>query len=360
MEQEILPAYLKETENLLTETFGSGLINTTWKITDKNQSYILQRINLDVFKHPEWIASNLKEIAAYLKTHHPDYLFVEPVKTLNNEDLAISSEAGCFRLLPFIKDSHSIDVVTEPSQAYEAARQFGRFTALLEGMDLSKLNTTIPDFHNLGLRYDQFRKAVADGMPARIKNATAEITYLQEQSGIATTYQNICHNPEFHLRVTHHDTKISNVLLDPSNKGLCVIDLDTVMAGYFISDVGDMLRTYLSPASEEETNLDRIQIRTDIFEAIVRGYLSEMNAILTSEEKQAFIYAGKFMIYMQAIRFLTDYLNGDTYYGARYPEHNLSRTQNQIRLLQELERKEPELTEILNRYINHQDQTTSI
>lgn len=360
MEQQILPAYLKETSNLLTETFGSGLINTTWKVTDKNRAYILQRINQDVFKHPEWIASNLRQIAGYLKTHHPDYLFAEPIKTLDNQDLAISEEAGYFRLLPFIKDSHSIDVVTEPSQAYEAAKQFGRFTALLEGMKMDELHLTIPDFHNLTLRYQQFEQAVASGLPDRIRNAEPEIAYLQGKSGIVTTYQAICNNPAFRLRVTHHDTKISNVLLDASNKGLCVIDLDTVMAGYFISDVGDMLRTYLSPASEEETVLEKISIRTDIFEAIVKGYLAEMNFILSQEEKEAFIYAGKFMIYMQAIRFLSDYLVGDTYYGARYPEHNLHRARNQIRLLQELEAKEPELTEILNRYIHHSDQTKSI
>jgi Ser/Thr protein kinase RdoA (MazF antagonist) len=360
MEQQILPAYLKETANLSTETFGSGLINTTWKVTDKNRSYILQRINQDVFKHPEWIASNLRQIASYLKVHHPDYLFVEPFKTLDNQDLAISKEAGYFRLLPFIKDSHSIDVVTEPSQAYEAAKQFGRFTALLEGMKLDELHTTIADFHNLTLRFRQFEEAIATGIPDRIQKARPEIDYLKKKSEIVTIYQDICNNPSFHLRVTHHDTKISNVLLDASNKGICVIDLDTVMAGYFISDVGDMLRTYLSPASEEETDLEKIRIRTDIFEAIVKGYLSEMNAILSADEKKAFIYAGKFMIYMQAIRFLSDYLNGDTYYGARYAEHNLQRTRNQIRLLLELEAKEPELIEILNRYIFHQDQTPSI
>ncbi|KYP13432.1 aminoglycoside phosphotransferase family protein [Flavihumibacter sp. CACIAM 22H1] len=353
MEQKILPAYLRETTNLTTETFGSGLINSTWKVTDQSGTYILQRINKDVFKNPELIAYNVREIASYLKAHHPDYLFVEPIKTLDNQELVVSEDNGYYRLMPFIKHSHSIDVVSEPSQAYEAARQFGRFTALLEGMNTDLLHTTIPDFHNLSLRYRQFETAVQSGDAARIQTAAPEIAYLQEQSGIVSAYADICANPDFHQRVTHHDTKISNVLLDKNNKGLCVIDLDTVMAGYFISDVGDMLRTYLSPASEEETDLSKISIRTAIFEAIVNGYLSEMNPILTHAEKKAFIYAGKFMIYMQAIRFLTDYLNLDRYYGCRYPEHNLRRTQNQIRLLQELEKKEPELTEILNRYINN-------
>ncbi len=358
MEQQILPAFLKETENLVTENFGSGLINTTWKVTDKNRSYILQKINQDVFKHPEHIAANVREIAAYLKQHHPEYLFVEPVKTLDNQDLVISSEAGFFRMMPFIRDSHSIDVVSTPSQAYEASRQFGRFTALLEGMDLSKLHVTIPDFHNLGLRYAQFEQAIIKGIPERIATSAEEIEFLHAQKGIVDTYEAIRRNPSFKLRVTHHDTKISNVLLDDQNQGLCVIDLDTVMPGYFISDIGDMLRTYLSPASEEETNLNLVTIRTDIFEAIVKGYLEEMNPILTPQEKKAFIYGGEFMIYMQAIRFLADYLVGDTYYGSRYLHHNLRRAQNQIRLLQELQANKKELTDILNQY-NHHDLNTA-
>lgn len=351
MELDILPAYLDLKTQPVTEAFGSGLINTTWKIKHESGQYILQRINQDVFKEPGIIASNITAIANYLKKNSPDYLFVEHIKTLDNEDLVYSKDGGYFRLMPFIKDSHSVDVVSEPSQAYEAARQFGRFTALLEGMDLRDLQNTIPDFHNLELRYEQFQDAIENGNPDRIKIAADTIQYLQSKAGIVAEYNRICQDPAFCQRVTHHDTKISNVLLDHHNKGLCVIDLDTVMAGYFISDVGDMLRTYLSPASEEETDLNKISIRTDIFEAIVKGYLAEMNAILTEAEKKAFIYGGKFMIYMQAIRFVSDYLNNDRYYGARYEEHNLRRAQNQSRLLQELENKEDTLTDILNRYI---------
>jgi Ser/Thr protein kinase RdoA (MazF antagonist) len=351
MELEILPAYLDLKTKPVTEAFGSGLINSTWKVEHESGHYILQRINQAVFKQPEKIAANVRAIASYLKHKSPDYFFVEPIKTRDNQELAQSRDGGYFRLMPFVENSHSIDVVSEPSQAYEAARQFGRFTALLEGMDIGQLQTTIPDFHNLQLRYDQFLDAVQHGNPERIKNASAEIEYLQSKSDIVKEYNRICQDKEFKLRVTHHDTKISNVLLDPNNKGLCVIDLDTVMAGYFISDVGDMMRTYLSPASEEERDLDKVYIRTDIFEAIVKGYLAEMGPILTVAEKKDFIYSGKFMIYMQAIRFLADYLNNDRYYGAKYETHNLCRAQNQIRLLQELEKKETELTEILNRYI---------
>jgi thiamine kinase-like enzyme len=135
--------------------------------------------------------------------------------------------------------------------------------------------------------------------------------------------------------VIHHDTKISNVLFDDEQNGLCVIDLDTVMPGYYLSDVGDMLRTYLSPANEEETNLFKVYIREDIFSAIYRGYMSEMGDVLSEAEKRNFIFSGKMMIYMQAIRFLADFLNNDVYYGAKYPGHNLTRAKNQFKLLKE-------------------------
>jgi len=139
-------------------------------------------------------------------------------------------------------------------------------------------------------------------------------------------------NNAFKRRVTHHDTKISNVLFDSLNKSSCVIDLDTVMPGYFISDVGDMIRTYTSEADEEENDLDKIHFRKNFFEAIKAGYLENMNNLLSFTELDSFLYAGKFMIYMQALRFFTDYINDDCYYGAKYPKHNLVRAKNQMRL----------------------------
>ncbi len=162
-----------------------------------------------------------------------------------------------------------------------------------------------------------------------------------------TTYTHILQNKSFALRVTHHDTKISNVLFDASDNGRCVIDLDTVMPGYFISDVGDMMRTYLCPVSEEETDLSQIMVREDYFQAIITGYLSAMQPLLSRDEKQHFVYAGKFLIYMQALRFLTDYLNNDVYYKPRYEHHNAVRAENQAVLLQKLLEKEALLNGIV-------------
>ncbi|HLI92543.1 MAG TPA: phosphotransferase, partial [Puia sp.] len=159
---------------------------------------------------------------------------------------------------------------------------------------------------------------------------------LQEQRGLVDTYLAIRHDPAFRLRVTHHDTKISNVLFDSSDRGLCVIDLDTVMPGYFISDVGDMIRTYVSPASEEEADFDKVLVRGEIYQAIEAGYMEEMGDVLTARERGHFLYGGLYMVYMQALRFLADHLNRDVYYGAKYQGQNFVRAGNQVSLLRKL------------------------
>ncbi|MFM6925696.1 MAG: phosphotransferase enzyme family protein [Ferruginibacter sp.] len=316
--------------------FGSGLINATWKIADElgTPKYILQKINQQVFKHPDDIAFNIRLIDNYLKTHFSDYLFVSPVVTTRGEEL-VHADDSFYRMFPFIAGSHTIDVVEKPQQAYEAAKQFGRFTKFLSGFNASALKITLPDFHNLTLRYQQFESALEKGNPQRIAESKDLVATIKQNKRIVDEFE--LHKEKFKLRVTHHDTKISNVLFDEKEQGFCVIDLDTVMPGYFISDVGDMMRTYLCPVSEEEKNFSKVIIRKEFYDAIVDGYLSEMGVELTEIEKQYFNYAGEFMIYMQAIRFLTDHLNEDTYYGAKYEGHNFVRAGNQVTLLQKLQ-----------------------
>lgn len=226
-----------------------------------------------------------------------------------------------------------MNVVTKAEEAYEAAKQFGKFSRLLADFDANRLNITIPDFHNLTLRYTQFERACELADLERLNAAQESIEFIIAHQGIVQTYQDLVNNPDIPLRVIHHDTKISNILFNADQEGLCVIDLDTVMPGYFISDVGDMMRTYLSIASEEETDLTKVSVRKDFFEAIHRGYMEEMSFVLSEAEKEYFNYAGKFIIYMQAIRFLTDFLQKDVYYGAKYPDHNINRAKNQIALL---------------------------
>lgn len=341
--EEILPAYGLMAAPFKVEPFGSGLINHTWKISSPEESFILQRVNHAIFKEPGNIAHNIRMIAVHLRAHHPRYPFIAPMQTLRGEEMVYEADYGFYRLFPFVPGSHSKDVVETPAQAFQAATQFGRFTRLLQNIDVAGLKVTIPCFHDLGLRYQQFLQALEKGNRQRIDESAQLIRTLVSHADIVTEYNAIIENPEFRLRVTHHDTKISNVLFDDNGKGICVIDLDTVMPGYFISDVGDMMRTYLSPVSEEESDFKKIVVRSEFYKAIVQGYYNEMKDQLTDTEKNYFFYAGTFMIYMQALRFLTDYLNLDIYYGARYPRHNYVRASNQLVLLEKLLEKKGEL-----------------
>lgn len=349
MIESILKAYGLDPRQCQVTPLTSGLINNTWKVSGEDAEYIVQRINEQVFKAPLEIAANIRMIDGYLAEHSPSYLFVSPVRNLNGEDIYFTPETGYIRVFPFIAGSHTINTALNPSQAFEAALQFGKFTRLLSGFEARLLHITIPDFHNLALRYTQFEAARKAGDPARIKQSADLIATIGRYAHVVETFEKIRSSRGMKQRVTHHDTKISNVLFDEHDKGLCVIDLDTVMPGYFISDTGDMMRTYLSPANEESKDFAQIEIREDFFKAIVNGYLSSMGDELTAEEQQQILYAGMFMIYMQAIRFLTDHLLGDVYYGARYPDHNFMRAANQLVLLRRLDEKAPALKEIIKR-----------
>ena len=338
MTQDVLKEYGFDDKTYQVEKYGSGLINHTWIIEKDEEKYILQKINDAVFKKPEDIAANLELIDNYLKENNRDYFFTAPYKTLDGKGLVHAAD-GYYRVYPFVKNSYSYDVVEKPEQAYEAARQFGRFTMALSGIDASELKITLPSFHDLSLRVKQYEDALQNGNKERIEQSADFIERLNKYAYIAEEFEKIKDNRDFKLRVTHHDTKISNVLFDSNDKGICVIDLDTVMPGYFISDVGDMMRTYLSPVSEEEKDYSKIEIRDEFYKAIVKGYKEEMEDVLTETEKGYFFYAGTFMIYMQALRFLTDHINNDVYYGARYEGHNFVRAGNQIVLLEKLAEK---------------------
>ena len=332
MPDHILRAFGLQPHNYLVEPFGSGLINYTFKVTGEGKIYLLQRINTTVFKNPQLIDDNIAAIRQYLQQVAPDYLFVAPVVSAGGKTL-ITAGDQYFRLYPFVQNSHTVNFITEAKQAYQAAKQFGRFTRLLNGMDAAELKYTLPDFHNLTLRMEQFDQALINADKTRLALAAREIKAVKDQFAIADVYKEIVTYNSLPLRVIHHDTKINNVLLDETDQGICVIDLDTVMPGYYISDLGDMMRTYLSEANEEERDLNKISIREEVFAQIYAGYMSQMGDVLTDAERALFLYSGRFMIYMQAIRFLTDFLNGDIYYPTTYVNHNLVRAQNQLALL---------------------------
>jgi Ser/Thr protein kinase RdoA (MazF antagonist) len=330
----ILQQYGPQFQNASLEVISGGLINQTWKVTAKGESFVLQRINNNVFKEPGKIATNVRLLADHLTAIESDYFLVSAIKTESGEELAYETGKGYFRLTPFVKNSKTIQVVETPEQAYEAALQFGRFSSSFSDFDAAQLHVTIPNFHDLAYRYKQFENALLTGNPQRVSACSKEINQIRSYANLVDEYTRIRMNPAFKLRVTHHDTKISNVLFDLDNKGICVIDLDTVMPGYFFGDVGDMMRTYLSPTNEEETDFSKIEVRPMFYHAIVQGYSDEMKGALSKDEQNSFFLAGQFLIYMQALRFLTDYLNNDVYYGAQFEGQNLARNRNQLTLFE--------------------------
>jgi Ser/Thr protein kinase RdoA (MazF antagonist) len=328
MMQSILEQY--GWENATAIPLSQGLINQTFDVHTAHGNFILQSINTQVFKDPFAIDHNIKAIGQYYNTNRPDQLFTHLVPTLKGETL-IAWEGKQYRTFKKI-EGIALDVLTTAAEAKEAAQQFGQFTASLTEFPIGELKVTIPQFHDLALRYHQFEQALIHGDSKRIETAKDAILFLKSHQSYVKKWIHFTTNREAHLRVTHHDTKISNVLFKDEN-AICVIDLDTTMPGYFISDVGDMCRTYLCTVNEACQDLNQIKVIPERWTAIQNGYSEAMGEFLTSFEKDHFVFSGQSIIYMQALRFLTDYLQLDQYYKVERPSQNLDRTLNQNQLL---------------------------
>jgi Ser/Thr protein kinase RdoA (MazF antagonist) len=329
----VLAQYALPAQCIEIVPFGNGLIHHTYKVTTTNDVYILQQLNLKVFTEPALLAHNIGTLTRHLAVHAPGYVMPTPLANAVGGLLTYHVDGSCYRLTRFVNGAHSKDTVGTTDQAYQAAHQFGRFAARFSDLDPARLHITIPGFHDLDLRYTQFCHATRQGNPSRIRACSSILNTLKSHKEIVTQYLAIVRGQACPLRVMHHDTKISNVLFDVHDKGLCVIDLDTVMPGYFMSDVGDMMRTYLSAADENASNFNDIEIRVPFYKAIQEGYLSALGQNLTALEREQFFFSGAVMMFMQALRFITDYLQDDVYYGAKFPEQNLMRAKNQLVLL---------------------------
>jgi hypothetical protein len=345
---DVLPRFGIRPDGWSAVSLSSGLIHGTWKISalDSPESFIVQQVNTTVFRDPEAISKNISAVREHVAKVDETFLIVSPLAT--TDEMFTAAHGGhVYRVFPFVKDSIVLQVVDSVTAARAAAAAFGKLTRLLSGFDSSILHCSIEGFHDLLLRQQQFERALENGDPTRLEESQELISYLRAQRYIVDSYVDMLYDPQFRKRVMHHDCKISNVLFSAveHNTALCVIDLDTLMPGYIISDIGDMIRTYCCTVSEEEPDFEKVLFRDDIFNAISEGYLSEMGDQLSEGEKETFIYAGKAMIYMQAIRFLTDHLMMDEYYGAKYSGHNFVRAGNQAALLKQLIKREPFLRE---------------
>lgn len=317
----------------LLHPISSGLLHTTWRVEVEGEPCaILQKINVQVFKHPNDIVFNLELLNKYLQVNNSSYSIMLPAFTKLGDRNWWQDENTCWRAFPFIKDSVTIERVTSVEEAYNAAYAFGHFTAQFQFFDATQLKVILPNFHDLSLRFRQFSDALQNGIEQRIQKFATILHDLQFFSWVSYYWESEINN-KLPIRVIHHDTKISNVLFLRNSEDPVVIDLDTVMPGTIISDIGDMMRTYLSEENETSCNWEAIHARASYYTNIIEGYSKGMGGILTDAEINAIPMSGVILIWMQALRFGTDYLLGDPYYGASYPEQNFDRCKNQLHLL---------------------------
>jgi Ser/Thr protein kinase RdoA (MazF antagonist) len=326
---------LAEDEYVFSRT-GSGHIHQTF-LLEGPEKYILQQLNTRVFSKPDNIMNNMALAAAYIKQNDPQYPFSKALPATDEKFLVSDQHGNTWRLFKAFEGALTIDEVSTKEQAYSAAKAFGKFTQLLKGADVNQFHEIIPGFHDLNLRYKQFEQALTNSSAERIEQADDSIEKAKSFYHLVVEYNTLINSGMLVKRIMHNDTKINNVLFNKSGEAFSVIDLDTLMPGYFIYDLGDMVRTFVSPVNEEAKDLSKIIFRKEIYDALLIGYLSEMDGVLTADEKSAIPFAGKMMTYIMALRFLTDYLNGDLYYPIKYEAHNLYRAANQLNLLAKLE-----------------------
>lgn len=321
------------------EKMGGGLINHSYRVSSQfKPSFLLQQINKNVFKHPEHVQENYIRLWQYAEFEFTGIRLPSPLYCSKTSTLFTDENKNYWRAFEFIDNARTIFVPEKISQVKATAQTFAKFTAAFSDFNIHNLNTVIPDFHNLSFRYQQFEESLNTELYERMAKAIPFINELKKRDRYKDFYEMIIESDEFPQRVMHHDAKITNILFNNiSGKVICPVDFDTVMPGYFFSDLGDMVRSMACSHDENSTDFNNITIRKKYYTAITDGYLTSMDKQLTGSEKKYIHAAGLLMIYMQALRFLTDYLNGDIYYQVENSEQNFNRATNQLVLLEKLE-----------------------
>ena len=337
-------------EKATMKPIGSGHINTTMLLTNKQHSVVVQKLNTDVFPNPEHLVANARAIEQHLtkkaESNAYDLKIIKHLPTTSGSFL-VKINGEVWRALEFIGKSYSEDVVSCPEKAQTAANAFGQFAQALSDFDAQVLHHVIPDFHNLAMRIAAFNDKLEADSQNRAEKCQEEIAFCQAQFGLADELESIYGS--IPLRPCHNDTKINNMLFCKETDGArSVIDLDTCMPGYWLFDFGDMVRTFCSPEEEDSTNLDNVRVREEIFAALVKGYVAPLENELTPEEKQSFLLGAKVMPFMIGLRFLTDYLDGDNYFATKHSEHNLQRAKNQFKLYQDVVAKKALLEKLIH------------
>ncbi len=353
---EIAKQFALDSEPLTAEPYGCGHINTTYCVYAAEKRYILQRINDHVFPNVEGLMNNIQRVTAMLREQvlaaggDPDRECLQIIPTKDGRSY-LTREDGYYRMYVFVERTLSLQVVENPVHFYYSALAFGRFQKQLASFPAETLCEVIPNFHNTASRYAAFEAAVARDAKGRAADLAQEIAFVRERKADTEKVVALLESGELPLRVTHNDTKLNNVLLDDeTGKPMAVIDLDTVMPGSALYDFGDSIRFGSNPAAEDEKDLSKVFCRLDLFEEFTKGYLEACGDSLTATEKELLPFGAYLMTLECGIRFLTDYLDGDTYFRIHYPDQNLDRCRTQFALAADITNKMDELKAIVAKY----------
>ncbi|MCA5003586.1 phosphotransferase enzyme family protein [Sphingobacterium bovistauri] len=348
-------------EILSIEKFGSGHINDTFRVSlyDSETLYLLQKINHHIFPDIDGLMQNIHLVTSHLKS-----ILKGKVEDVDKHTLSIilcidgkryyKDVLGQYwRVFILLDNVKSYDIVETYQQAYSGGCAFGEFQKQLSTLDANQIIEVLPNFHNIDFRLDNLSKAIEANKANRLSEVSDLLAYIDSRKDRMRTVLLMAKNGDLPLRITHNDTKFNNVLLDQHDNVQCVIDLDTVMPGYVAYDFGDAIRTIINSSAEDEKDLSKIVLNVPLYQAYTEGYLKEACDFLTEKEIESLFYGVLLLPFMQAVRFLTDYIDGDLYYKIHYLDHNLVRTRAQIKLVQELEANEDLLKGILYKSLSH-------
>ena len=342
--------------------YGSGHINDTFLMTlredDETEGrVILQRMNKSIFTKPVELMENIMGVTSFLRERiienggDPDRETLNVIPTKDGKPYFIDSEGEYWRCYKFIEDATSYDQVENPEDFYQSAVAFGNFQRLLADYPAATLHETIKGFHDTKARFEVFKKAVADDVCGRAASVKEEIDFYLSHEDVANVFGDLLEKGELPLRVTHNDTKLNNIMIDnETHKGICVIDLDTVMPGLAMNDFGDSIRFGASTAAEDEKDLNKVWCDMDLFEVYTKGFIEGCAGRLTEKEIELLPMGAKVMTFECGMRFLTDYLQGDTYFKVHREGHNLDRCRTQFKLVEDMEQKWATMQDIVKKY----------
>lgn len=352
--KEIVFQFINHGSGVDIRPLGAGHINDSYRVKDGEKEYVLQRINHSIFRNVPELQNNILRVT----THIRQKLEEKGVTDIDRKVLTVvpakdgklfyqDAEGNYWRMMDFIKDSKSYDNIN-PELAYRAGLAFGDFQKMLADLPGGPLYETIPNFHNMEFRLQQFREAVSNDCVGRVSEVADLVKEIEKRAEEMCAPERLHREGKLPKRTNHCDTKVNNILFGQDDQVLCVVDLDTVMPGYVLSDFGDFIRTGANTGAEDDKNLDNVRVDLDIFEGYAKGYLKNAASFLTPIEVDNLAFGAKLLTYMQTVRFLTDYINGDTYYKTEYADHNLVRTKAQFKLLQSLEENFARMQEIVS------------